>query len=99
MPFGAGTAALPLLAPNHMRGQVVAMYLLVANLLGQALGPVYVASLTDYAFHDPTKVRWSLAISCGSLLALAILVIASGLRHASAALADGAGQDAVRKAC
>lgn len=91
MPFGAGTAALPLLAPNRMRGQVVAMYLLVANLLGQAVGPVYVAGLTDYAFHDPAQLRWSLAIACGSLLALAILVIASGLRHVGAALAHGAG--------
>jgi hypothetical protein len=38
MPFGAGTAALPLLTPNRMRAQMVALYLVVANLLGQGLG-------------------------------------------------------------
>jgi MFS family permease len=89
MPFGAGTAALPLLAPNRMRGQVVALYLLVANVLGQAVGPTCIAALTDYVFHDPMKLRWSVAIACGSLLALAILVIASGLKHVGAAIAQG----------
>jgi MFS family permease len=90
MPFGAGTAALPLLAPNRMRAQVVALYLLVANLLGQALGPTSVAMLTDYAFHDPAHLRWSIAIACGSLVALAVVVVASGLKHVGAALAAGA---------
>jgi MFS family permease len=90
MPFGAGTAALPVLAPNRMRAQIVALYLLVANLLGQALGPTYVAALTDYAFGDPAALRWSLTIACGSLLVLAIAVIASGLKHVGAALAAAA---------
>jgi MFS family permease len=90
MPFGAGTAALPLLAPNRMRAQVVALYLLVANLLGQALGPTSVAALTDYVFHDPAQLRWSLAIACGSLIAVAVVVVASGLKHVGASIAAGA---------
>jgi sugar phosphate permease len=90
MPFGAGTAALPLLAPNRMRAQIVALYLLVATLLGQSLGPTSVAALTDYVFRDPAQLRWSIAIACGSLLVLAVMVIASGLRHVGAALAAGA---------
>ncbi len=90
MPFGAGTAALPLLAPNRMRGLVVALYLVVANLLGQAVGPTYVAVLTDFVFRDPLQLRWSIAVACGSLLVLAIAVIASGLRHVGAALASAA---------
>lgn len=88
MPFGAGTAVLPMLAPNRMRAQVVAMYLRVANLLGQAVGPTFVASLTDFVFGDPLYLRWSMAIACGSLLAAGIAIIASGLKHVGAALAQ-----------
>jgi hypothetical protein len=87
MPFGAGTAALPLITPNRMRAQIVALYLLVANLLGQALGPTFVASLTDFIFHDTSALRWSLPIATGSLLLIAIAVIASGLKSFAAALA------------
>jgi MFS family permease len=93
MPFGAGTAALPLLAPNRMRAQIVALYLLVANLLGQALGPTYVAALTDWVFRDPAQLRWSLVIACGSLLVAGIAVIASGLRHVGHALAGAAARE------
>ena len=87
MPFGAGTAALPLLAPNRMRAQVVALYLLVAIIVGQGVGPFYTAALTDYAFADPAKLRYSIAIAAGSLLAGAIAIIASGLPHVAASLA------------
>lgn len=87
MPFGAGTAALPLITPNRMRAQIVALYLLVANLLGQALGPTFVASLTDYLFHDTIALRWSLPLATGSLLLIAIAVIASGLKSFALALA------------
>jgi MFS family permease len=88
MPFGAGTAALPLLTPNRMRAQMVALYLVVANLLGQGLGPFVTAALTDYVFGDPARLYLSISIAGGSLLVLAIAVIASGLPAISAALAQ-----------
>ncbi len=86
MPFGAGTAALPLLAPNRMRGQMVALYLLCANLLGQGVGPFLIAALTDYVFQDPAQLRFSIAIAAGSLLVIAIMVIGSGLPAIAATL-------------
>jgi MFS family permease len=91
MPFGAGTAALPLLAPNRMRAQVVALYLLVAILVGQGLGPFYTAALTDYAFGDPARLRHSISIAAGTLLAAAIAVLARGLPHVAASLARARG--------
>jgi len=86
MPFGAGTAALPLLTPNRMRAQMVALYLVVANLLGQGLGPFATAALTDYVFQDPAQLYLSVSIAAGSLLVVAIAVITSGLPGISAAL-------------
>jgi MFS family permease len=86
MPFGAGTAALPLLTPNRMRAQMVALYLVVANLLGQGLGPFLTAALTDYVFQDPSQLYLSVSIAGGVLLVLAVGVIASGLPGIAAAL-------------
>ncbi len=86
MPFGAGTAALPLLTPNRMRAQMVALYLVVANLLGQGLGPFVTAAITDYVFGDPARLYLSISIAAGALLIVAIAVIASGLPGISAAL-------------
>lgn len=86
MPFGAGTAALPLLTPNRMRAQMVALYLVVANLLGQGLGPFATAALTDYVFRDPSRLYLSVSIAAGALLVVAIAVITSGLPGISAEL-------------
>jgi MFS family permease len=68
IPFGAGTAVIPIVAPAQFRGQLVALYLLVANFLGQAGGPWYVALLTDKVFMDPTAVGYSLLITVSVLL-------------------------------
>ena len=74
MPFGCGTATLPLITPNRLRAQVVALYLLCANLLGLSLGPTVVGAVTDYVFKDPTQIGRALGIVapilfiCGALI-------------------------------
>jgi MFS family permease len=54
--------ALPIVAPNEMRGQVYALYLLTISVLGYAVGPVIVALITDGVFQDDSMVGWSMAI-------------------------------------
>ncbi|HPF27958.1 MAG: MFS transporter [Steroidobacteraceae bacterium] len=78
MAFGAGPALIPFIAPPRMRGLLVAAYLLVANLIGQAGGPWLVAVFTDYVFGAPELVRYSLAVVPPVLLTLGALLIASG---------------------
>ena len=74
MPFGCGTATLPLITPNRLRAQVVALYLLCANLLGLSLGPTAVGAITDYVYKDPTQIGKALGIVapilfiCGALI-------------------------------
>ena len=62
MPFGCGTATLPLVTPNRLRAQVVAIYLLCANLLGLTLGPTSVGAITDYVFKDESRLGDALGI-------------------------------------
>jgi MFS family permease len=61
MPTAAGPAALMMIAPNQMRGQITAMYWFVISGLGLGLGPLSVALLTDKVFGNPAAVGQSLA--------------------------------------
>jgi MFS family permease len=78
MAFGAGPALIPVISPPRMRGLLVALYLLVANIIGQAGGPWLVAFFTDYVFGAPELVRYSLAVVPAMLLVLGGLLVWSG---------------------
>jgi MFS family permease len=60
--IGCVVAALQELMPNRMRGQAVAIYAVVANLIGMGAGPTAVALITDYVFGDESMLRYSLLI-------------------------------------
>ena len=50
-----------------MRGQVMAVYLLVANLIGLGLGPTVLAATTDYVFGADEAIGQAIAL-CGAVL-------------------------------
>ncbi|MFT7288577.1 MAG: MFS family permease, partial [Halieaceae bacterium] len=79
VPFGCGTAVLPIISPNRMRAQVVAIYLLIANLLAFTCGPTAVGVLTDYVFGDPALIGYSLSIVPAIFIALGCLVVGTAL--------------------
>ncbi|MEQ8514881.1 MAG: hypothetical protein RIC38_04695, partial [Chromatocurvus sp.] len=90
VPFGCGTAVLPLISPNRIRAQIVALYLLVANLLGFTLGPTSVGMLTDYVFRDPALIGYSLSIAPAVFLLLGFSLVIWSLPKYRAVVA-GAG--------
>jgi MFS family permease len=63
--IGCVVASLQELMPNRMRGRAVALYAVIANLVGMGIGPTAVALLTDYVFGDESKLRYSLVIVAG----------------------------------
>jgi MFS family permease len=81
--LGAGPALIPVVAEPRMRGVLVASYLFVASLIGQAGGPWLVALCTDFVFGDPQAVRYSLAIVPAILLVAAAGFLWRGLRGRS----------------
>ena len=84
MAFGAGPALIPVICPPRMRGLLVAIYLLIANVFGQAGGPLIVALFTDYVFGSPERVRDSLLVAPVLLIACGIGLLMlgfSGLRR------------------
>ncbi len=65
MPIGCMFAALQLILPNQVRGQVSALYLFVISLVGISLGPLVPGLINDYALHDSARIGDSLAMSVG----------------------------------
>lgn len=61
-PGGLNACSLQTITPPRLRGQASAIYLLVGNILGLALGPLCVALLTDFVFADKDQVHNSLQI-------------------------------------
>ncbi len=80
------TAALQVVTPNEMRGQVTALYLFVNNIIGSGLGPTLIAVITQYVFHNDAALRYSLALSTGTIMPLAALCYWFGLKYYRAAV-------------
>lgn len=80
VPFGSGVATFPLITPNRMRAQVIAVYLLIANLLGYSAGPILVAWLTDEVFRDPAAINTSLAIAAPAIMGIGIALLGLALK-------------------
>jgi MFS family permease len=77
---GPQNAALQVITPNTMRGQVTALFLVVFNLIGFGLGPTFVALLTDHVFSADRFLPYSLALTAGVLGPIAAIVIWRGLK-------------------
>lgn len=84
-PMPTSTAAMQMLAPNQMRAQVAAIFLLISNLFALGAGTTLVALVTDYVFEDENDVGLSLAIviTLASLLAALLLHLGRGHYRAS----------------
>jgi MFS family permease len=63
MPVGSSYAALQLIFPNQMRGQVSALLIFTINIGGLMLGPFLPGFLNDYFFRDGNMVGYSLTIT------------------------------------
>lgn len=88
-----GVAALMMITPNQLRGQVTALYYFVLNVLGLTIGPTAVALITDYGFGDPQALRYSLAVVGAGAGILALGFLATNLRLYRAAMLEAEGWD------
>lgn len=77
---GPQNAALQIITPNQMRGQVTALFLFVFNVVGFGLGATFVAAITNYVIGDESQLRYSLALASVIMGPLAILIFWWGLK-------------------
>lgn len=70
-------AALQIVTPNQMRGQITALFLFIYNVVGIGLGPTFVALFTDFVFHSENLLGRAITVASllmGSLTALIMWV-------------------------
>lgn len=60
--FGIGPALIVEIAPAPMRGQFIALFTGVLNLLGVGIGPLAIGVITDYVLVDPAAIGFSILI-------------------------------------
>jgi MFS family permease len=70
---------LQLITPNQMRAQISSTFSLFNNVIGLMAGATSVALLTDYVFHDPSLLHYSLALVAMTVLPLSALLAWWGL--------------------
>jgi MFS family permease len=75
IPYGVAPAAIQRMMPNTMRAQATAVYLFVINIVGMGLGPTVAAVLTEYVFHDPKSIHYSLLIVGAGAYVSAIILL------------------------
>ncbi|WEK46522.1 MAG: MFS transporter [Candidatus Andeanibacterium colombiense] len=88
MGTGPGNAAIQVITPGRMRGTVTAFYVAAMNVIGNGLGPLSVAILTDRVFASEAMLGKSMAISAAALGPLGVLLCWVALKiypHAVAA--------------
>lgn len=77
-PMPISTTSIQMLAPNQLRAQVSALFLLVSSLVGVGVGTTLVALITDKIFNDLLMVGTSLSIVGGFSCLLAFFLLKSG---------------------
>jgi MFS family permease len=77
---GPNNAALQVITPNRMRGQISALFIAVFNMVGYGVGPLVVALLTDYLFANEASLHLSIALQAAIFSPLSALVTWLGMR-------------------
>jgi MFS family permease len=79
--LGPQNAALQVITPNRMRGQVTALFLFVFNVIGFGLGPSFVALTSTHVFAGGEHALGrALALTQAVMGPIAVLIFAVGLR-------------------
>jgi len=77
---GPANAAVQMITPNQMRGQIRAAYQFVFNVVGYGAGQFFVALFTDYVYGNDAALRYSLATVAAIIGPVAALLTWYGMK-------------------
>lgn len=78
--LGPQNAAIQIVTPNEMRGQISALAIFIINVLGYGIGPTFIAAFTQYVFGSESQLRYAMSTTAVLLAPLAGLSIWWGLK-------------------
>ena len=76
-PVGLVQAALSAITPNELRGQMIAIYLVMVTIFGTGIGPSAVSAFTDFFFGNDAAVGRSISVvtTLASIIAATLLAM------------------------
>lgn len=74
------SAAIQLIVPGNLRGQIVSVFLFCLTVIGGSTGPLLVAVLTDYVFRDDLMVGYSMAVVVCLAMPCALVLLRLSLK-------------------
>jgi MFS family permease len=80
------SALIAMLAPNQIRGQLIAISLFVCTTLGMGLGPTFVGFIVDYVYGDEARLGSAMAIVIVTAFVIALVAMWLALRHLAPAI-------------
>lgn len=86
LPSGLIITTLQTIAPNELRGQAVAFYLISVSFLAYTFAPSLPPILSDFVFKDEGALGYSISILAVINYGVAAVCIGAGLKHYRAAL-------------
>jgi MFS family permease len=73
-------AAIQIVTPNEMRGQISALYLFSISVVGGGFGPTAIALITDKVFRDESMLRYALSSFTLMVGPIVLLLIFSAMK-------------------
>jgi len=67
-------AALQIITPNEMRGQMNALSLFLFSVVGNGLSPSIVALITDFVFRDESQLRYAMLTTSAFIMPTSLFV-------------------------
>lgn len=83
------SAAIQLIAPGNLRGQLIAVYMFALSVFGGGLGPIIVGALTDHVFKGEARIGASLAVVVCTTIPLAFICLRFALKPLREAMLEG----------
>ena len=81
-------AAVQIIAPANMRGQLGALFLFTTGIIGVSLGPLVPALIGDFILRDEQALSQSLSIAAAVVAPLALILLSVGLSQYRQRLAE-----------
>jgi MFS family permease len=78
--FGPINAAMQIVTPNEMRGQVTALYLFIFNVFGTGLAPLVIGLVTDHIIGSEAKLGESIVLTAAVFEPIVLLIMWAGLK-------------------
>jgi MFS family permease len=97
--LGPQNAALQVITPNRMRGQITALFLFVFNVIGFGLGPSFVALTSTHVFGGGAHALGrALALTQAVMGPIAVLIFVVGLKAYGRSVVEARGWAATTRA-